>query len=73
MIDKLQKIMKIPELRKKILFTLGILFICRVGAHIPLPGINLGALSYFFEQAQNSLFGMFDMFTGGAFKKAAIF
>jgi len=73
MIDKLQTIMKIPELRKKILFTLGILFICRVGAHIPMPGIDIGALSFYFNQAQNSLFGMFDMFTGGAFQKAALF
>ncbi|HAQ61145.1 TPA: preprotein translocase subunit SecY [Candidatus Delongbacteria bacterium] len=73
MIEKLQTIMKIPELRKKILFTLGILFICRVGAHIPMPGIDVGALAYYFNQAQNSLFGMFDMFTGGAFQKAAIF
>jgi preprotein translocase subunit SecY len=73
MIEKLQTIMKIPELKKKILFTLGILFICRVGAHIPMPGIDVGALGYYFNQAQNSLFGMFDMFTGGAFQKAAIF
>lgn len=73
MIEKLQTIMKIPELRKKILFTLGILFICRVGAHIPMPGIDVGALGYYFNQAQNSLFGMFDMFTGGAFQKAALF
>lgn len=73
MIEKLQTIMKIPELRKKIFFTVGILFICRVGAHIPMPGIDVGALSHYFNQAQNSLFGMFDMFTGGAFQKAAIF
>ena len=73
MIDKLQTITKIPELRKKILFTLIILFICRVGVHIPLPGINVGALGEYFNQAQNSLLGMYDMFTGGAFQKAAIF
>jgi preprotein translocase subunit SecY len=73
MIEKLQTLMKIPELRKRILFTIGILFVCRVGAHIPMPGIDIGALGYYFNQAQNSLFGMFDMFTGGAFQKAAIF
>lgn len=74
MIEKIQTIFRIPELKKKILFTLVILFICRIGAHIPLPGINLMALGNFFSQAHNnSLFGMFDMFTGGAFQKAAIF
>ncbi|PID31147.1 MAG: preprotein translocase subunit SecY [Candidatus Cloacimonadota bacterium] len=73
MIEKLQTIFKIPELKKKIIFTLFILFICRVGVHIPLPGIDVNALSYTFAQSQNALFGMFDMFTGGAFKKAAIF
>ncbi|MBN1970285.1 MAG: preprotein translocase subunit SecY [Candidatus Delongbacteria bacterium] len=73
MIEKLQTVFKIPELRKKIIFTLLILFICRVGVHIPLPGIDVTALSYHFSQAQNSLFGMFDMFTGGAFSNAAIF
>ncbi len=73
MIEKIQTILKIPELRKKILYTLAILFVCRVGAHIPVPGINIEALSYYFQQSSNSLFGMFDMFTGGAFKKAAVF
>ncbi len=73
MIEKIQTILKIPELRKKIFFTIGILFVCRVGAHIPMPGIDVGAMSYYFNQAQNTLFGMFDMFTGGAFQKAAIF
>ena len=73
MIEKIQTILKIPELRKKIFFTVGILFVCRVGAHIPMPGIDVGAMSFYFNQAQNTLFGMFDMFTGGAFQKAAIF
>ena len=73
MIEKIQTIMKIPELRKKILYTIGILFVCRVGAHIPMPGINVGALANYFNSSSNTLFGMFDMFTGGAFTKAAIF
>lgn len=73
MIDKIQTMLKIPELKKKIFFTLMILFICRVGVHIPLPGIDLNALGMTFAQSNNALFGMFDMFTGGAFKKAAIF
>jgi len=73
MIDKLQTILKIPELKKKIFFTMAILFVCRVGTHIPIPGINLDALAMFFSQAQSSMFGMFDLFTGGAFQKAAVF
>ncbi|MDD3045264.1 MAG: preprotein translocase subunit SecY, partial [Candidatus Delongbacteria bacterium] len=64
MIEKIQTIMKIPELRKKILYTIGILFVCRVGAHIPMPGINVGALANYFNSSSNTLFGMFDMFTG---------
>lgn len=73
MIDKLQTILKIPELKKKIFFTIAILFVCRVGTHIPIPGINIGALAMFFSQMQSSMFGMFDLFTGGAFQKAAVF
>ncbi|MFP4521081.1 MAG: preprotein translocase subunit SecY [Fibrobacterota bacterium] len=73
MIDKIKNIFAIPDLRKKILFTLFILFIYRIGAHIPIPGINPDALSSFFSQSQGTLFGLFDMFVGGAFKRATIF
>ncbi|MCH7781953.1 preprotein translocase subunit SecY, partial [candidate division KSB1 bacterium] len=73
MIKKIQSIFKIPELRKRIIFTLAILFICRVGAHIPIPGINAAALGDWFASASNTLFGLFDMFVGGAFQRATIF
>jgi len=73
MIDKIQTILKIPELKKKIFFTIAILFVCRVGTHIPIPGINLDALAMFFSQMNSGMFGMFDLFTGGAFQKAAVF
>jgi len=73
MIDTFQNIFKIPELRKRILFTLGILVIFRIGCHIPTPGVDAAALGEFFRQASGSLFGMYDMFAGGAFAKATIF
>lgn len=73
MIKTFQNIFKIPELRKRILFTLGILVIYRIGAHVPTPGVDAAALGEFFRQAKGSLFGLYDMFAGGAFAKATIF
>ncbi len=75
MIQKFQSIFKIPELRKRILFTVGILVIYRLGGHVPTPGINAVALGQWFSNAagSNSLFGLFDMFVGGSFQKATIF
>ncbi len=73
MIDKIQNIFKIPELRKRILFTLVILIVYRIGGHIPTPGIDARVLTEFFKQASGSLFGLFDMFVGGAFSKATVF
>jgi preprotein translocase subunit SecY len=55
------------------MFTLGIFIIYRIGGHIPSPGIDAQALGEFFNQASGSLFGMYDMFVGGAFRKATIF
>jgi len=73
MLEKFANIFRIPELRDRVLFTLFIFLICRVGAHIPTPGIDAAALGEFFRQSQNTLFGLYDMFTGGAFQKVAIF
>jgi len=64
---------KIPELKNRILFTLAMLVVFRVGAHIPVPGIDAGILAQFFNQAQGSLLGMFDMFSGGALSRLTIF
>nr|WP_236075264.1 preprotein translocase subunit SecY [Mariprofundus sp. EBB-1] len=64
---------KIPELKSRILFTLGMLVVFRIGAHIPVPGIDAGILAQFFSQAQGSLLGMFDMFSGGALSRLTIF
>lgn len=64
---------KIPELKSRILFTLGMLLVYRVGAHIPVPGIDAGVLAQFFNQAQGTMLGMFDMFSGGALSRLTIF
>jgi len=71
--DQLQNILKIPELRKKITFTLGILLLVRLGTHIPLPGINTTALKAAMDQMSNTLFGLYDLFAGGAFSRATLF
>lgn len=75
MIDSLQSTFKIPELRRRIIFTLVMLVIYRVGGHIPTPGINAEALGEYFRNisASNTLFGLYDMFVGGAFAHAAVF
>ena len=74
MIKSVQSIVKIPELKNRILFTLGILIVYRIGGHVPVPGINAQALFDFFEQARGGgLFGLWDMFAGGAFKRATVF
>jgi preprotein translocase subunit SecY len=66
-------IFRIPDLRKRFLFTLGLLAIYRLGGHIPTPGIDANALERFFEQNQGTLFGMFDLFSGGMFRRLTIF
>jgi preprotein translocase subunit SecY len=72
-IDKIKNIFNIPELRKRILFTLGVLIVVRTGAHIPIPGIDGNALAQAVQNYQNTLFGLYDLFAGGAFKKATLF
>jgi preprotein translocase subunit SecY len=72
-IDKFKNIFAIPELRRRILFTLGILVVVRLGAHIPIPGINGDVLAIAFEGLQNTLFGLYNLFAGGAFEKATLF
>ncbi|MEJ2483626.1 MAG: preprotein translocase subunit SecY [Gemmatimonadota bacterium] len=64
---------KVPELKNKILFTLMALAIYRLGAHIPTAGVNLQALEALAGQFQGTLFGIYDMFTGGALARATVF
>ena len=73
MIDKLKSIFIIPELRKRILFTLGVLIVARLGAHIPIPGINSDALSAAFQDIRIHFWGFIIYLQGGAFEKATLF
>jgi preprotein translocase subunit SecY len=66
-------IFRVPDLRKRVFFTLALLAVYRLGAHIPTPGINAAKLSQFFEQNQGTLFGFLDLFSGGMFRRLTIF
>jgi preprotein translocase subunit SecY len=74
MLDRFANIFKIPELRDRILFTLLILLVYRIGGHVPLAGINAPALwASSWTQNRTTLFGLYDMFVGGAFERATVF
>ena len=68
-----QNLFKLPELKRKIFITLALLFVYRVGIHVPTPGVDGAALSSFFASAQGTLFSMFNMFSGGALERFSIF
>jgi preprotein translocase subunit SecY len=68
-----QNIFKIPELKKRILITLGLLAVYRFGAHIPTPGVDAQVLTQIFDSAQGTVLGMVDLFTGGALKRLTVF
>ncbi|MCW8805437.1 MAG: preprotein translocase subunit SecY, partial [Ignavibacteriaceae bacterium] len=72
--DTFRNIFKIHELRQRILYTLAILFLVRLGAHITIPGVDTTLLTESMKNAtSDNLFGLYDMFVGGAFSNAAIF
>jgi preprotein translocase subunit SecY len=66
-------IFKIPELKRRLLFTAGLLAVYRVGVHVPTPGIDGGALKSFFDSMQGTIFGVVNMFTGGALEQLSVF
>jgi preprotein translocase subunit SecY len=68
-----QNIFKIPELKRRILFTLALLAVYRIGVQIPTPGINAEILAQIFEQHKGGMLGMFNMFSGGALQRLSIF
>ena len=72
-LESFRNIFKIADLRKRILFTVAILGIERIGTHIVTPGIDTAVLAEGFRNLQGTLFGLYDLFAGGAFQKAAIF
>jgi preprotein translocase subunit SecY len=73
LVDSIQNIFRIPELRRRLLFTLGMFAIYRLGEHLPAPGVNGAALSAMFASQSGTLFGLYDVFVGGAFSRATIF
>ncbi|MBI5409745.1 MAG: preprotein translocase subunit SecY [Nitrospirae bacterium] len=72
-VNSFQNIFKIQELKSRILFTMALLSVYRIGAHIPTPGINGEELSKFLMERGGALMGFFDMFSGGALSRATIF
>ena len=73
MLQALRNIWDIPDLRRRVLFTLGLLAVYRLGNHVPTPGINPQALVDFFEQNKGNWFGLVDMFSGGNLAKVTVF
>jgi len=72
--ESLRNVFKIQELRTRLLFTALLLIIVRIGAHVTLPGVDARLLAQAeANQAANTLFGLYDLFVGGAFRNAAIF
>jgi preprotein translocase subunit SecY len=73
MLEKFANIFKIEDLRKRVLFTLGLLAVYRLGAHIPTPGINAKMLADFFNQNSGSALGLVDLFSGGNLRRLTVF
>ena len=73
LIDTIRNIFKIEDLRKRILYTLGLLLIYRLGSFVVLPGLNPEALANLQKQTADGILGLLDIFSGGAFSNASIF
>ena len=71
--DSVKNIFAVPELRKRVLFTLGMLAVYRIGSHITVPGINKEALLILADQAKNTMFGLYDMFSGQNLSQMTVF
>jgi len=73
MFDKLANIFRIPDLRRRILFTMGMLFVYRLGGHLPTPGVKWEQLEHFFDMNRGSFLGFVDLFSGGQLRRLTIF
>jgi preprotein translocase subunit SecY len=73
MLDKLRNIFQVPELKRRILFTAALFVVYRFGEHVPTPGVNPQALLSAFQGQRGTLFGLYDLFVGGAFSRATVF
>ena len=73
MLEKFSNIFRIPDLRRRIFFTLALLAVYRLGGHIPTPGINADKLAQFFDANRGSVLGFVDLFSGGQLRRLTIF
>lgn len=73
MINKFKEIFSIPELKRRVLFTLGLLIVYRVGGHITTPGVDATVITEFFARQRGTILGLYDLFAGGNLEKATIF
>src|SRR2546421_7879686 len=71
--EAIANVFRIPDLRRRVMFTLALLAVYRLGAHIPIPGINTLRFEEFVQQNQGTLFGFLDLFSGGMFRRLTIF
>src|SRR6187431_1430375 len=71
--NPIKNLFAITDLRKRVLFTLGLLAVYRIGSHIPTPGVNSEALKLLADQAKNTMFGLYDMFSGKNLSQMTIF
>ena len=72
-LEAVTNVFRVPDLRKRLLFTLALLAVYRLGGHIPTPGIDANRLEEFFKQNSGTLFGFLDLFSGGTFRRLTIF
>ncbi|MFH0726054.1 MAG: preprotein translocase subunit SecY [Pseudomonadota bacterium] len=68
-----QNIFKIPELKRRVLYSLSLLIVYRIGVHVPTPGIDSAALAEIFARASGTVLGLFNMFSGGALERLSVF
>src|SRR5437899_10370567 len=72
-VEAVKNMFRIQDLRNRVLFTLALLAVYRIGAYIPIPGINSAVLDQLFNQAAGSMLGIFNLFSGGKFRRMTIF
>src|SRR6202163_2842056 len=72
-LEAIANVFRIPDLRKRVLFTLAMLAVYRLGGHLPIPGVDSNRFQQFIQQNQGTVFGFFDLFSGGTFRRLTIF
>src|SRR6202163_2212161 len=72
-LEAIANVFRIPDLRKRVLFTLAMLAVYRIGGHLPIPGVDAQRFQDFIQQNQGTVFGFFDLFSGGTFRRLTIF